>query len=71
MSHRKTQLDIRGMSCANCSQTITDAVQDLDGVSKASINYATDEGTIEYDPETTSLSNIYAAVDDAGYEASA
>ena len=57
------------MSCANCSQTITDAVQDLDGVSKASINYATDEGTIEYDPETTSLSNIYAAVDDAGYEA--
>ncbi|EMA49017.1 MULTISPECIES: heavy metal translocating P-type ATPase [Halococcus] len=69
MSHRKTQLDIQGMSCANCSQTITEALQDLDGVETASINYATDEGTVEYDPETTSLAEIYAAVDDAGYEA--
>ncbi|WP_435079902.1 heavy metal translocating P-type ATPase [Halococcus sp. AFM35] len=69
MSHRKTQLDIQGMSCANCSQTITQALNDLNGVSEANINFATDEGTVEYDPEETSLGAIYTAIDDAGYSA--
>ncbi|MFC7028556.1 heavy-metal-associated domain-containing protein [Halomicroarcula sp. GCM10025710] len=31
------------MSCANCSQTVAEALESLDGVSAASINYATDE----------------------------
>jgi Cu+-exporting ATPase len=69
MGHQKTQLDIQGMSCATCSQSITESLHDLAGMSDANVNYATDEGTVEYDPEETSLSDIYAAVDDAGYEA--
>ncbi|WP_336363546.1 heavy metal translocating P-type ATPase [Halalkalicoccus salilacus] len=69
MSRRKTQLDVQGMSCANCSQTITEALQDLDGVEAANVNFATDEGSVEYDTEETSLAEIYAAIDDAGYGA--
>jgi Cu+-exporting ATPase len=68
-TRRHTQLDIQGMSCANCSQTITQAVEGLDGVDEATINFATDEGSIEYDPAETSLAEIYAAIDDAGYSA--
>ncbi|MDS0243812.1 MULTISPECIES: heavy metal translocating P-type ATPase [unclassified Haloferax] len=69
MSTRKTHLEIVGMSCANCSQTITKGVEALEGVSKANINFATDEGSVEYDSEVTSLAKIYAAIDDAGYSA--
>jgi Cu+-exporting ATPase len=69
MSHRNTQLDIQGMSCATCSESITESLHDLDGVSDANVNYATDEGTVEYDPDEVSLADIYAAVVDAGYEA--
>ncbi|ADB59044.1 heavy metal translocating P-type ATPase [Haloterrigena turkmenica DSM 5511] len=69
MSTRTVHLDIRGMSCANCSQTISDALESLDGVSEASINFATDEGTVEYDPAAVSLAELYAAIDEAGYEA--
>src|SRR5699024_7505090 len=69
MSHRIAHLDVRGMSCATCAQSITESVEGLSGVSEATINYATDEGTVEYDPDTVSLADIYAAVDDAGYEA--
>jgi Cu+-exporting ATPase len=43
------------MSCATCSQSITESVRDLDGVSEANINFATDEGTVEYDPEASVL----------------
>jgi len=57
------------MSCANCSQTISDALESLDGVSEANANYATDDGTVEYDPEVVSLAEIYEAIETAGYSA--
>ncbi|MFW6434960.1 MAG: copper ion binding protein, partial [Halovenus sp.] len=69
MSSRTTQLRIRGMSCANCAGTIQDAVGDLDGVSEVSANYATDEGSVEYDPDVVSLGDIYDAIENEGYEA--
>ncbi|WP_254766152.1 heavy metal translocating P-type ATPase [Salinilacihabitans rarus] len=69
MSTRTAHLEIQGMSCANCSQAVSGSVEALDGVTSASINFATDEGTVEYDPEETSLGAIYEAIEDAGYEA--
>ncbi|WP_458189745.1 heavy metal translocating P-type ATPase [Haladaptatus sp. NG-WS-4] len=64
----KTQLEIRGMSCANCSGTVSEALGGLDGVREANVNFATDEGTVEYDPHEVSLGDIYATIEDAGYE---
>lgn len=64
----KTQLEIRGMSCANCSGTVSEALNALDGVREANVNFATDEGTVEYDPEVVSLADIYAAIEGAGYD---
>jgi len=69
MTTRRARLELRGMSCANCAGTITDRVADLDGVVSASANVATDDGAVEYDPDEVSLADVYAAVDDAGYEA--
>jgi len=67
MGVRTTHLDITGMSCANCSATVGDALEALDGVTDATVNYATDEGTVEYDPDATALREVVAAVEDAGY----
>ncbi|GAA0217596.1 heavy metal translocating P-type ATPase [Halobaculum roseum] len=67
MSQRKSHIDIQGMSCANCSQTISDAVGSLDGVLEANFNFATDEGSVAYDPEVVSLGEIYDAIENAGY----
>ncbi|WP_049914921.1 heavy metal translocating P-type ATPase [Natrialba taiwanensis] len=69
MDTRTMHLEIQGMSCANCSQAITDALEELDGVSAANINFATDEGTVEYNPDAVSLGALYDAIDDAGYHA--
>lgn len=57
------------MSCANCSATIDEALESLDGVEDATANFATDEGTVDYDPERVALEDIYEAIDDAGYGA--
>ena len=67
MSTHRSHIDIQGMSCANCSQTIAERLDGLEGVSEANINYATDEGTVEYDPEQVSLDEIFEAIGDAGY----
>ncbi|MDY6776094.1 MAG: heavy metal translocating P-type ATPase [Halobacteria archaeon] len=64
----KANLRIEGMSCANCSQAVAEGISSLDGVDDANINYATDEGTVEYDPEKVTLSEIYDAVERAGYD---
>jgi len=69
MSERTIRLQLHGMSCANCSGTIEERVGSLPGVSEVDANYATDEGSVTYDPEETSLRAIYDAIDDAGYQA--
>ncbi|EMA10141.1 Cu+-exporting ATPase [Haloarcula vallismortis] len=67
MSNRTTRLELTGMSCANCAGTIEESVGELDGVTSVDANYATDEGSVEYDPAVVSLADIITAVEDAGY----
>ncbi|MFB6160432.1 MAG: copper ion binding protein, partial [Haloferacaceae archaeon] len=67
MSTRTVHLDVTGMSCANCSATVGDALETFEGVRSATVNFATDEGSVEYDPETVSLGELVDAIEDAGY----
>ncbi|WP_181692334.1 heavy metal translocating P-type ATPase [Natronomonas sp. LN261] len=69
MKTRTAHLDITGMTCANCSGTVGDALESLDGVVEANANFATDEGSVEYDPDEVSLADIYETIEDAGYGA--
>jgi len=69
MPTRTAHLNVTGMSCANCSASIEDALDGLDGVTSANANYATDEGAVEYDPDVVSLADVYDAVEAAGYGA--
>ena len=64
----KTRLSVVGMSCANCAESIEDAVGALEGVENVKVYFASDEATVVYDPDAVSLGDIYDAVDDAGYE---
>ena len=69
MTTPTAHLTITGMSCANCSAAVEDAVGDLPGVREVTVNFATDEGEVEYDPSETTLAAVYEAVSGAGYEA--
>ena len=56
------------MSCANCAATVEDALGDRAGVREANVNYATDEGTVTYDPDEVSLRALVDTVEAAGYD---
>ena len=68
MSNRTAHIAISGMSCATCSTTIQKGVKALEGVSGASANYASDEATVEYNPDAVTLAEIYDAIEQTGYE---
>jgi len=68
MSTWTSSIEIGGMSCANCSASIEDSVGALDGVSSVDVNVATDDGSVEYDPDEVTLAEIYDAVSAAGYD---
>ena len=61
-------LPIQGMTCASCVLRVEKALKSVAGVQNATVNLATEKATIQFDPETTSLDQLQAAVRGAGYE---
>lgn len=59
---------IDGMTCASCAQTVEKAAKKVHGVTKASVNLATEKLSIEYNESTFSVENLQKAVDNSGYE---
>lgn len=62
-------LEIRGMTCAVCARATEKAAGSVPGVKSASVNFASEKLTVEYDEAETGLDSVAAAVKDAGYEA--
>ncbi len=66
----KAEIDfpVTGMTCANCSANIERALnKKVLGVTRASVNLATDRAFVEYIPGIAAPDDIYAAVTNAGY----
>ena len=64
----KETIKIGGMTCAACSSRIEKALSKTEGISKASVNLATETAAVEYDPEKIQLSGIEEVVKKTGYE---
>ncbi len=61
-------LNIGGMTCAACAQTIEKALKKTKGISKANVNLATDKANITFDSSVISLEEIGVVVDGTGYQ---
>jgi Cu+-exporting ATPase len=59
---------VGGMVCASCAQVIEASLADLDGVYEARVNLATENAHVVYNPALVTISDIRAAVEDAGYQ---
>jgi len=63
-------IPVTGMTCANCAMTIERALtKKVPGVVKASVNFASERATVEYVPALTSIDEVIAAIEGAGYGA--
>jgi Cu+-exporting ATPase len=66
MSVQHLDLPIEGMTCASCAVRIEKKLNKLEGV-EATVNFATETATVDFDPEVAAADNLVAAVEAAGY----
>jgi P-type Cu+ transporter len=64
----RVDLPITGMTCASCATRVEGRLNRLDGVT-ATVNYATERATVEFDPEAVAPEQLVEAVEAAGYAA--
>jgi P-type Cu+ transporter len=62
-------LTLEGMTCASCAARIERKLNKLDGV-EATVNYATEQATVNYDPAGVAVDDLIRAVEASGYGAS-
>ena len=63
----KASLPITGMTCTVCALTIEKGLSETPGVAKASVNFASEKASVEYDPAKTNLTKLAKAVAELGY----
>ena len=62
-------LDIQGMTCAGCVNSVEKALGNVDGVDLAEVNFALNRAAVHYNPEIVNPSVLESAVEEAGFEA--
>lgn len=62
------ELELGGMTCAACALHIEKQLNGLDGVS-ASVNFATERATIDYDAGVVDVVDLISRVESSGYTA--
>ena len=62
------RLELDGMTCASCATRIEKQLNGLDGV-EATVNFATEEAAVSFDPAEAQLDDLVAAVEAIGYHA--
>ena len=63
----KTVLNIEGMSCNHCVKHVTEALNEIPGVTAVQVSLEEKNAAVEHAPEVT-LAQMKAAVEEAGYE---
>jgi Cu+-exporting ATPase len=64
----RIRLEIGGMTCASCASRIERKLNKLDGV-EASVNYATEEAAVSFDPARVDMDALVAVVEATGFTA--
>jgi len=64
---RETVIPIEGMFCASCVKRVERKLERVPGVSDVSVNLATEQARVAFDPSQASESDLFEAVESAGY----
>jgi Cu+-exporting ATPase len=67
MAEKNINIPVTGMSCANCALAIEKAVKKVTGVKAASVNFATEQASLSFDPDQVQVEKLVQKIQDAGY----
>src|SRR5690606_12997340 len=65
----QVEFDVFGMTCAACSTRIEKVLNKQDGVTRATVNLATESATVEFNPAVISEQELIQRIRKLGYDA--
>ena len=68
MTNQHIELPVVGMTCSACVRTIERVLNKTDGVSEATVNFATEHASVNYDPSLTNLEELVGRIKGSGYD---
>lgn len=69
ISEEQIMLGLEGMTCATCATRIEKGLRKVPGVLAASVNLASEQASVTYNPRQTGLEQMQRKVEDIGYRA--
>ena len=60
-------LTVENMTCATCPIAVRKALERVDGVQSAQVDFETKTATVTYDPQAATVSDLTEATTNAGY----
>src|SRR5712691_5973119 len=66
---RQAQFALEGMTCASCAMRIEKGLKKVPGVLEASVNLATEQGVVTYNPTETDVAKMVQKIEAVGYKA--
>lgn len=67
----RVELNVEGMTCGGCVNSIQNALNARDGVASATADLESKRVTIEFDPALIQKAGLVAAIEDAGFDVAA
>ncbi|ARD47528.1 copper chaperone CopZ [Sporosarcina sp. P33] len=61
-------LKVQGMSCNHCVNSIETSVGNLTGVSSVKVDLGSNEVSVEFDSQKTTLDQIKETIEEQGYD---
>lgn len=61
-------LQVEGMTCDHCVETVTQAVGSLQGIQKVTVDLDKNQVILDYDGEKIGLEKISAKITEVGFE---
>lgn len=68
MSKETKVINVEGMSCSHCENTVKKAVGALNGVDNVIVDLELKKVIVEYDPDKVELDTIRGTIEDQGYD---
>ena len=66
MIHKSIQVE--GMTCDHCVETVTHAVNSLDGVSQVSVDLDKNQVNVDFDESRTDMDAVSSKIVEVGFE---
>ncbi|EEM82497.1 Copper-exporting P-type ATPase A [Bacillus thuringiensis serovar huazhongensis BGSC 4BD1] len=64
----KAEFTVSGMTCAACSNRVEKRLNKLDGVNKATVNFALESATVDFNPDEVNVNEMKSAITKLGYK---